>query len=233
MKFSLFFLTVYYSFTVFAQNSDEYYWFDGKEKRSIKLIENILVEVPNPKNFENSVASNNSNSKLNSKQKMTEKLKTIPAAFKVENVESTGRMNKIHVRSNNFREDIKQNLGGNFSPLFLDGPGAKALAGGVIVTFVIEKSEAEVEAWAQSQNIKIKNKMGLINGRTWLVESVAGLASLDLANQLFQAPDVEFSQPNWAHDHSSRVLTQKQILPRHQQNKDKSVKPKLLYKKNH
>lgn len=209
----------FFSIAAHGQTVDEYYWFDGKDKRAIKLVEDVLVEVPNANPSAAPAEKVPSGSKQKLAEKMTEKLKSIPSAFKIEKVESQGRLTKVYVRSNNFREDIKQNLGGNFSPLFQDGPGAKALAGGVIVTFKTEKTDAEAQAWAETQNVKLKNKMGLINGRTWLVESAAGLASLDLANQLYQAPDVEFSQPNWAHDHVSRTISSRRIL-RHQQNKD-------------
>jgi hypothetical protein len=182
---------------IFAEDVKEYYWWDGSQKRVIKVVEDVLVEIPNSKPV-------TSGSIAVGKQKITEKLKSLPAAFKIEKIEGEGHFAKIHVRSNNFHEDIKQDLGGQFSPLFQDGATGKALAGGVIITFKSAKTDEEAKAWAESLGIKLKQKMGLLNGKTWLVESIAGLASLDLANQLHDSPDIENSQPNWAHDFSSR-----------------------------
>lgn len=190
-----------------ADDIKEYYWWDGSQKRVIKVIENILVEVPNekPQSSESPTGGKGpGQGKTQAQQKMAEKLKTLPAAFKVERIEGGGQFAKIHVKSNNFHEDIKQNLGGLFSPFFQDGASGKALAGGVIITFRDSKTDEEARSWAEAQGLKLKEKMGLLNGRTWLVESAVGLASLELANQLHDAPDIETSQPNWAHDFSSR-----------------------------
>jgi hypothetical protein len=208
--FSIFFLfSLFLPTKTFSQSVREYYWWDGDQKRVINIVENVLVEVPN---VEIKVTGGTfAQQKMTSVQKLNEKIKRLPSVFKVEKTEGAGHFAKIYVRSNNFHEDIKQDLGGQFSPLFQDGPSGKALAGGVIITFKENKSDEEVKTWAESKGVKIKEKMGIVNGRTWLVESSAGLVSLDLANQLHESPDIEFSQPNWAHDFSSRHFVPRKI----------------------
>lgn len=200
------------SFSCFADENKVYYWWDGNTKRTIKVVEDILVEVPTEKQIAAEASATAAAAKAKTpgkglpQQKIAEKMKSLPGEFKVQNIEGTGPFSKLHVTSKNFHEDIKQNLGGIYSPLFEDGASSKAFAGGIIITFKDAKTDEEAKSWAQAQGLKLKEKMGLANGRTWLVESDVGLASLELANQLHDSPDIESSQPNWVHDFSSRVI---------------------------
>jgi hypothetical protein len=205
------------SLNCFADETKEYYWWDGNTKRTIKVVEDILVEVPSEKQAAAEATATAAAAKTKTpgkglpQQKISEKMKSLPGAFKVQNIEGTGAFSKLHVTSNNFHEDIKQNLGGIYSPLFEDGASSKAFAGGIIITFKDAKTDEEANTWAQAQGLKLKEKMGLANGRTWLVESAVGLASLELANQLHDSPEIESSQPNWVHDFSSRVINPTRI----------------------
>lgn len=218
-----------------AQAVDEYYWWDGAQKRSIKVVENVLVEVPGQKHQ----IENQTKSQI--QQKISEKFKLLPATFKVEKIVKENAFTKIHVQSSHFYEDIKQDLGGQFSPLFADGASEKFLAGGVIVTFKKVKTDEEAISWAKNQGLNIKEKVGLLNGRTWLIEAVAGLQSLNLANQLHDSPDLESAQPNWSHDFINREVhdlkEKKSTHPLSLKNKDKQLlnndmlKPVLIHTK--
>ncbi len=85
------------------------------------------------------------------------------------------------------------------SPVFFDdGGGAgrrRALPGNVVVEFDAERDADAVNAWAGEQGLTILRKLSF--GNYYLVQSPAGLASLDLANRLQQSGAVRSAQPNW------------------------------------
>lgn len=89
-----------------------------------------------------------------------------------------------------------ESLPAGASPVFRDENGTpRALPGGVIVRpHEADRSEARARLEA----------MGLVpvrpidpEGRSWLVESAAGLQSLELANRLHESGQFESASPNW------------------------------------
>lgn len=85
------------------------------------------------------------------------------------------------------------------SPAFSDRAGgnvARALPGGVIVTFKTDLPEDQARAKLQANGVKPIRHLGS-DTRVWLVESEAGLASLELANRLYESGEFAAAQPNW------------------------------------
>jgi hypothetical protein len=87
------------------------------------------------------------------------------------------------------------------SPVFAPQKGSKnymALPGGVLVTFAQKISLREAEAWAKSQNLALEHLPGAsLEKQTWLVQTKAGLESLQMANQLGKKKDIVAASPNW------------------------------------
>ncbi|HYF60292.1 MAG TPA: hypothetical protein VEA81_15180 [Burkholderiaceae bacterium] len=81
------------------------------------------------------------------------------------------------------------------SPVLRDESGrARALPGGVLVTFAAALDEPAARAAVAAQGARVARR---IADRIWLVESPAGLASLELANRLADSGAFESAQPNW------------------------------------
>lgn len=87
----------------------------------------------------------------------------------------------------------------NYSEVFADdreGGHLRALPGNVIVQFEETLSEADIEKWVKTRDLKIVEKLGF-QPNTYLIASQPGLASLELANRLYGQEGVLQSSPNW------------------------------------
>ena len=86
------------------------------------------------------------------------------------------------------------------TPVFREGADEfsrrLALPGGVIVRFHRGQDAVQRQALAVKHGLILVREMGGL-GRIWLVEAPIGLASLDLANRLFESGDFEAAAPNW------------------------------------
>jgi hypothetical protein len=81
------------------------------------------------------------------------------------------------------------------SPVLRDESGrARALPGGVVVTFADATDEAAARALLAAHGAPAARPL---SPRAWLVESPAGLASLELANRLAATGAFAGAQPNW------------------------------------
>lgn len=81
------------------------------------------------------------------------------------------------------------------SPLFKDAAGQpRALPGGVIVGLKEALPADEASTSLAADGLAPVRQ---INARMWVVESPAGLGSLDLANRLQASGRYDFVQPNW------------------------------------
>ena len=90
--------------------------------------------------------------------------------------------------------------GESTSPVFRDGPGEKsrtrALPGGVIVTLKTGPGEDRRDALFARHGLQPVREIGSGSGM-WLVASPPGVASLDLANRLYESGDFKAAAPNW------------------------------------
>lgn len=86
------------------------------------------------------------------------------------------------------------------SPVFREGtsPAGRlmALPGGVIVQFRSDWTAAQVEDWIANHGYTVRQKLS-ITGQWYVLESPAGLASLETANAIHESGDVVSATPNW------------------------------------
>jgi hypothetical protein len=81
------------------------------------------------------------------------------------------------------------------SPVFKDASGRlRALPGGVIVAFRQALAEEEARSALEAAGLVPLRQIG---ERMWMVDSPAGIASLELANRLQADGQFGFAQPNW------------------------------------
>ena len=81
------------------------------------------------------------------------------------------------------------------SPVFKDTGGRlRALPGGVIVSFKQPLADEEARSTLEAAGLVPLRQIG---ERMWLVDSPAGIASLELANRLQEEGRFGFAQPNW------------------------------------
>lgn len=93
-------------------------------------------------------------------------------------------------------EKALETLPGGASPVFRDANGAaRALGGGVIVRLRAADLPHARARLADAGLVPVRPLDP--EGRTWLVDSPPGLASLALANQLHESGRFETASPNW------------------------------------
>lgn len=92
---------------------------------------------------------------------------------------------------------------GRYSPVFGAGQGQlRALPGGVVVRLAPALTGAKADEWFRARQLSAKPLSGLPD--TYLVDTPAGLAALELSKQLGASPDVVAAEPNWWHAYSKR-----------------------------
>lgn len=85
--------------------------------------------------------------------------------------------------------------GSTLSPVFQEGGSLKALPGGVIVNFAKGTTPDQVKSWALSKGYNVKEKLSF--GNYYLIDTPAGIDSLNLANQWHTSGEVVSATPNW------------------------------------
>ncbi|MBJ6609574.1 MAG: hypothetical protein JG718_04375 [Candidatus Thiothrix moscowensis] len=98
--------------------------------------------------------------------------------------------NAIQARSYGTAQD-----GGTLSPVFQEGGTLKALPGGVVVNFAAGTTQDQANDWAVSKGYSVKEKLSF--GNYYLIDTPAGMESLNLANQWQASGEVVSSTPNW------------------------------------
>ncbi len=86
------------------------------------------------------------------------------------------------------------------SPVFRDAsdPASprRALPGGVIVRFTESTTAGQRDALIAKHRLDPVRVIGG-SGATWLMRSAPGIASLELANRLYESGEFEAASPNW------------------------------------
>ncbi|RPH42422.1 MAG: hypothetical protein EHM87_16835 [Burkholderiales bacterium] len=104
----------------------------------------------------------------------------------------TGKSVALRAGSGGALKDVSPSLQ---SPVFRDEGGRlRALPGGVVVMTRSPLDEPAARALLASHDARPTRRLG---ERAWLVESAAGLASLELANRLAATGAFDAAQPNW------------------------------------
>ncbi|MGB7649855.1 MAG: hypothetical protein WBL62_01500 [Gallionella sp.] len=87
-----------------------------------------------------------------------------------------------------------------FAPVLHTAPNAsgamRSLPGNIVVMLKANWDSAAVNAWLARNNLQVVEKVGS-GSNVFLLKSPPGLASLDLANALYQAGEVLSASPNW------------------------------------
>lgn len=160
-----------------AAPMSEYTWYDGGQIRTVYLAPQLVAD------FAGGVKS------------------AMPAARELEArgsvviYEVTAGVNPVAVRA-------AVSATGSIaavSPVFYDDGGGtgrrRALPGNVVVEFSPDRDAESVAGWADAEGLTLLRKLSF--GNYYLVQSPAGMASLELANQLQQSGEVRSAQPNW------------------------------------
>lgn len=166
-----------------STTSGNYYWYDGKRKRTILQDTGVVAELITPG------AGSVLKSRLASAKAVG---KQTSAVVKLWDVSATG--------------DSKQSLSAlgatmkdSLSPVFTSGKSGggqrRALPGGILVTFKPGWSEKKVKQWVGEKGLSIRQKMNF--GNIYLLDSAPGLDSLNLANSIYESGEVEGASPNW------------------------------------
>ncbi len=92
------------------------------------------------------------------------------------------------------------NPGGKYSPVFHDGPNSnsamRALPGNVIVQLDPAWSEGKVRAWFGSHQLQMIRKINA-GVNVYLIKTSPGMATLEVANALYQGGEVKAAYPDW------------------------------------
>lgn len=171
--------------TVAAKSSANYYWYDGKRKRVITQDSEMVAEL----------ISSGASSVLKSKISAAREVgKQTSATVKLWDVSAAGD-------SNQSLSALASTMKGSVSPVFSNsqsGGQRMALPGGILVTFKAHWDENKVNQWVSKKGLTVKQKMGF--GNIYVLNSAAGLASLNLANSIYESGEVEGASPNWWQD---------------------------------
>ena len=93
------------------------------------------------------------------------------------------------------------------SPLFASSPQSEpqmALPGGVIVVFKNSVLKADLAQWAKTHSYVLGPKLPIAGKNIWELQTLPGIANLELADLLLTDPLVETAHPNWWQVHSTR-----------------------------
>jgi len=166
-----------------STTAGSYYWYDGKRKRVISQDNSVIAELIAP----------GSSSTLKTQLASAKAVgKQTSAVVKLWDISATGG-------SKQSLSALSTSMKGAVSPVFTNnkssGGQRKALPGGILVTFKPDWSDTKVKQWVSSKGLTIKQKMNF--GNIYLLDSAPGLASLSLANSIYESGEVEGASPNW------------------------------------
>lgn len=162
-----------------STTSGNYYWYDGKRKRTISQDTSVVAELIIP----------GAGSVLKSQMASAKAVgRQTSATVKLWDVSAAGDANQsLSALSTSMKDSL--------SPVFTNGGQRMVLPGGIIVTFKAGWDENKVKQWADSKGLTIKQKMNF--GNMYVLNSEPGLASLNLANSIYESGEVEGASPNW------------------------------------
>ncbi len=156
-----------------------YFWYDGNQKRTVWANPDLVAE------FNRSAQSNTESS--------AQKIKTSPTFIRFLTIETDNTTLK--------------STGKQLSPVLHSNAsisGAKkALPGNVIVQMKPSWTAEQINTWFEKQNITAIRPLTFAPN-AFLIQSNAGLESLNLANRLYETGDVVLASPNWWQERTTR-----------------------------
>lgn len=158
--------------------TSNYYWYDGSERRTLKMDAGMVAEV----------ATGASDSVVANSIASATEVKAGTGGMRLWDVSSSGGASKA----------LSTLKAANVSPVFHDSAGTSsrlALPGGIIVTFKDDWDAQRVQEWVSAQGLNIQNKLNF--GNIYVIATDVGMSALTLANQIHESGEVAAAQPNW------------------------------------
>lgn len=164
-----------------ANAAQAYHWYDGQQQRTLHLDDSLIADF-NPQSESAAKAAKNTGLSAD---------KTVGGArlWKLSTGTTATALTSVKAK----------NQSGSFSPVFRDAQASSrlmALPGNVIVQFASDWDEARIEQWVSDQGQAIDSKASFgIN--FYILKTPPGIASLQIANSLFETGEVLMASPNW------------------------------------
>lgn len=164
-----------------ASPAQPYHWYDGDRQRTVYLDETMIADF-NPQSDTAAKAASNTGLSAD---------RTTGGArlWKLSSGSTKAALNTVK----------SQDQTGKYSPVFRDAQTSKqvrALPGNVIVQFAGDWDEARIKQWVSDQGQLIDSKASF-GTNFYILSTPAGMASLEIANTLFETGDVLLASPNW------------------------------------
>ncbi len=156
-----------------------YFWYDGNQKRTVWVNPNLVAE------FNRSAQPSTEHS--------TQKIKTSPSFIRFLTIETDSTV---------LKSTEKQLSPVLHSSASISGT-KKALPGNVIVQMKPSWTAEQIKTWFEKQNITAIRPLTFAPN-AFLIQSNAGLESLNLANRLYETGDVVLASPNWWQERTTR-----------------------------
>lgn len=185
MKLYKFFIKLSLFFCLIEIHSQEYSFFEGKEEKKLYLQKDYLVDFSNNESFHN-INAIDKNAKLH-KQIGSVKIYEITDNDIKKKIEK-GISHTINLKTHSKISEVF-----SFHP---KGGPKVALPGNVIVKFKDSISDQEIQKILKSKGLKVIQIQKILDKDYYIIEFLPGLPSLELANQLRNLPEVEYSKPD-------------------------------------
>lgn len=158
-----------------------YHWYDGDKQRTVYLDQTMIADF-NPQSDATTKAASDTGLTAG---------KTIGGTrlWKLSSGSTKTALNTVK----------SQVQTGKYSPVFRDTQAsgqARALPGNVIVQFADDWDEAKIKQWVSDQGQSIDSK-ATFGTNFYILTTPPGMASLEIANTLFETGDVLLASPNW------------------------------------
>ncbi|MBI3582218.1 MAG: hypothetical protein HY098_09145 [Nitrospinae bacterium] len=164
-----------------ADNGGNYYWYESGVKKTLHMDHELVAEF-GPASDEESAVKN-----------------AEPSASRVM-IRGGAAIWRVVSPKSALKKSAAVNPKAGVSPVFREGgnPGGRimSLPGNVIVFFKGDWSEQKVKGWAAAKNLEIADKLN-IGKNVYVLKTVPGLESLNLANKLQESGEVEAAAPDW------------------------------------
>ena len=169
--------------SAFADKNTLMYYYDGKKKLEVYMNTDQFIDFS--RNDDVAASLQNEAVLVNSMSNGFRIWKRNESASmqKIRSIASTNRL------SETFSYDSK-------------GGSSMGLPGGVIVRFNKDWNEAKILNWLSQKGFRGKGLIASLN--IWFINSDAGVRSIRLANELYEAGEVESSLPNWWRNHITK-----------------------------
>lgn len=168
-----------------ASKAKAYVWYDGDQKRTVRLDSRLLAQFGTDSGTTEGVEQAFSNA---------QQIPSNQRGVKLWQVDVNAETEKA------LRVAKDLSFSGGVSPVFRDGnskAGRKlALPGNIIVYFDPQWDKARIETWTASQGLDIVDKLRFGKNK-YVLKTPPGMEALETANRLYESGEVVAAFPNW------------------------------------